>query len=323
MADTSISLRAIDSFFVSGGTRTLSGLPVDMRVLAQSAAPRPVDPNGDHTTGQMYVQAFRLAQPRHALPIVLWHGGGMTGVNWETTPDGRPGWLWRFLHAGYDVYVSDAVERGRSSWSTYPEIYESKPIFRTRDEAWQMFRIGLAEGYATDPAQRCAFDGQQFPVDHFDEFAKQWVPRWAGHETITSDAYDALLHRVGPCIVVAHSQGGGFSMLAAQRQPQLVRAVVALEPSGAPSFRSTERIPPHLVMWGDYIADHPVWPRYRQTVDQYCAALQEAGGAVEVVDLPQQGIRGNSHFLMMDSNSDALAEQVLAWLPAATGSPES
>lgn len=318
-----ISLRAIESFHVGGETRTLSGLPVDMRVLAQSAAPRTVDPNGDHMTGQMYVQGFRLAQPRHALPVVLWHGGGMTGVNWETTPDGRPGWLWRLLEAGYDVYVSDAVERGRSSWSAYPEIYASAPIFRTRDEAWHMFRIGPDDGYATDPAQRRAYDGQQFAVDSFDAFAKQWVPRWAGHEAITSDAYDALLRRIGPCIVVAHSQGGGFSMLAAQRQPQRVRAVVALEPSGAPAFMPTERVPPHLVMWGDYIDRHPVWPRYRRTVDDYCEALRGAGGQADVVDLPSQGVRGNSHFLMMDRNSDAIADRVLGWLAAVTDSPQS
>jgi hypothetical protein len=114
-----VALRSIDSFHVNGEVRTLSGLPVEQRVLAQGAAARPVDPNGDHMTGQMYCQAYRLAEPRHALPVLLWHGGGMTGTNWETTPDGRQGWLWRFLQAGYDVIVSDgsseAGHRGRAS----------------------------------------------------------------------------------------------------------------------------------------------------------------------------------------------------------------
>ena len=30
-------------------------------------------------------------------PIVLLHGGGMTGAMWEQTPDGRPGWMQHFL----------------------------------------------------------------------------------------------------------------------------------------------------------------------------------------------------------------------------------
>lgn len=313
-----VALRAIDSFFVGGESRTLCGLPVQMRVLAQNAAPRPIDPNGDHMTGQMYVQAFRLASPRHHLPIVLWHGGGMTGVNWETTPDGRAGWLWRLLSAGFDVLVCDAVERGRSSWSMYPQIYPTEPIFRTRNEAWDMFRLGPREGYHTDPACRVAFAGQQFDLASFDRFSCQWVPRWAGQETLISDAYDALLEKIGPCIVIAHSQGGGFAMLAAQRRPEAIRAVVAIEPSGAPSFKRLPQHPPHLVVWGDYIAEHPVWSRYRQTVDQYCASLAEAGARAQVLDLPAQGVRGNSHFLMMDRNSDVIADRILDWLQRTT-----
>ncbi|MEK7947519.1 alpha/beta fold hydrolase [Pigmentiphaga sp. YJ18] len=314
-APDEICLRAIDSFHVGGAVRTLRDLPVETRRLAQGAAPRPVDPNGDHVVGQMYVQAYRLARPRHALPVLLWHGGGMTGVNWETTPDGRPGWLWRFLRAGYDVYVSDAVERGRASWARHPELYADAPLFRTLDEAWDMFRMGPADGYRTDPAARRAHPGQQFPVDAFDQFARQWVPRWAGHEAITSAAYRALLDRVGSCIVVGHSQGGGFALLAAQERPETVRAVVALEPSGAPGAGQAG-IQPHLLAWGDHVDDHPVWRRYRATVDAHAAALAERGAPVEVLDLPAGGMRGNSHFLMMDRNSDLIADRVLHWLDA-------
>ncbi|MDH2238587.1 alpha/beta fold hydrolase [Pigmentiphaga sp. GD03639] len=314
-APDEICLRAIESFHVGGEVRTLRGLPTEARRLAQGAEPRPVDPNGDHVVGQMYVQAYRLARPRHALPVLFWHGGGMTGVNWETTPDGRPGWLWRFLGAGYDVYVSDAVERGRASWARFPELYAGAPLFRTMDEAWDMFRMGPAHGYRTDPAARLAHAAQQFPVGAFDQFARQWVPRWAGHEAVTSAAYRALLDRVGPCIVVGHSQGGGFALLAAQERPESVRAVVALEPSGAPAAPPAA-IPPHLIVWGDHIGDHPVWRRYRATVDAYAAVLARSGAAVESLDLPAEGVRGNSHFLMMDRNSGLIADRVLRWLDA-------
>ena len=70
----------------------------------------------------MYVQYVKLAQPRGRVPLLLWHGGGLSGVTWETKPDGKPGWQQFFLNAGDDVYVSDAVERGRASWARYPEI---------------------------------------------------------------------------------------------------------------------------------------------------------------------------------------------------------
>ena len=46
------------------------------------------------------------------------------------------------------------------------------------------------------------------------------------------------------------------------------------------------------------------------------AAVRAAGGSVDVVDLPAAGIRGNSHMIMMDRNSDEVAALVQDWLVA-------
>lgn len=317
-----LQLRQITSFFVGGGIRSLSGLPVEHLRFAQNGPMRAVDPNGDYISGQMYVQAYLQAEPRHPLPVVLWHGGGMTGANWESTPDGRPGWLDLLLRARFDVYVCDAVERGRAGWSRWPEIYTQAPLHRTLDEGWDMFRIGPAEGYRTHAQGRRAHDGQQFPVEAFDRFAAQWVPRWAGHEEATLAAYGALLTRMGRCIVVGHSQGGGFALEAARRWPGQVAAVAAIEPSGAPRPDALPdppvSLPPHLCMWGDFLALHPIWLRYRENVDAYCRALQSAQVRVYRCDLPAEGLHGNSHFPMMDRNSDAVGRRLLDWLEACT-----
>ena len=319
-----LKLRAIKSFHVGGGLRQLRGLPLEKHQFAQNGPAREVDPNGDHISGQMYVQAFLNAEPRHATPVLLWHGGGMTGANWESTPDGRPGWLTRFLLAGFDVYVSDAVERGRASWSRWPEIYAGPPLFRTLQEGWEMFRIGAAGSYGGDAANSVPFPGQQFPADAFEHFASQWVPRWTGHEDITMHAYGKLLERVGPCIVIGHSQGGGFALDAARRWPGQIAAVVAVEPSGAPAaagdraVRQVTAHPPHLVVWGDNIAGHPVWPAYRNTVDGYIGQLAAQGLSTTTLDLPRAGLPGNSHFPMLDRNSDEVAEKIIDWLVAST-----
>ena len=42
--------------------------------------------------------------------------------------------------------------------------------------------------------------------------------------------------------------------------------------------------------------------------------IRAAGVRVDVCDLPREGLKGNSHFPMMDRNSDAVAARVLAWL---------
>lgn len=314
-----LCLREIRSFFVGGTIQSLRGLPVEQRRFAQNGPTRSVDPNGEYVSGQMYVQAYLQASPTRRFPLLLWHGGGMTGANWETTPDSRPGWLAFFLRAGFDVYVSDAVERGRAGWARWPEIYAEAPLHRTLDEGWDMFRIGPRDGYSRTAVERRAYADQQFPVHDFDAFAAQWVPRWADHEAMTLAAYDALLQQVGPCIVLGHSQGGGFALEAVRRRPQQVAAVVAVEPSGAPQTPHADNVPslpPHLYVWGDYIDDHPIWRRYRANVDAHAAALKAAGTRAELCDLPSEGIRGNSHFPMMDRNSDAVARRVLRWLDA-------
>ncbi len=209
-------VKEVGSFHVGGRTVALSGMPTSEVVFSPGAPPIKVDPNGEFEAEQMYVQYVKLAQPKAKVPILLWHGGGLSGVTWESKPDGKPGWQQFFLNAGYDVYVSDAVERGRASWARYPEIFKTEPMFRTKKEAWELFRIGPS--YEVGGA-RVAFEGQQFPVEAFDQFAKQGVPRWVTNDAATQKAYDALVDKVCPCIVVVHSQGGNFGFTAALAAP--------------------------------------------------------------------------------------------------------
>jgi hypothetical protein len=37
------------------------------------------------------VQQFMQVSAKGKVPILLWHGGGLASVTWETTPDGRSG----------------------------------------------------------------------------------------------------------------------------------------------------------------------------------------------------------------------------------------
>lgn len=312
MALPPLMLSSIDSFFVGGGSTRLSGLPVQHRSMVLNGAPREIDPNGVHTHGQMYVQSYCLAHPRSQIPVLLWHGGGMTGVTWETTPDGRRGWIDLFLRAGYNVMVGDAVERGRSSFAMVPQIFREPPVFRTKEEGWKTFRLGLR--YDENPAERHTFADQRFPVASFDDFAKQWVPRWPAHEPIILAAYEALVRKVGPCFIVGHSQGAGFAAEVARSMPDQVRAVVAIEPGGMPMEGPTGPLPPHLFVWGDHIepsGSH--WIGYRDQADRYQASIAPCAQTT-LLDLPAEGTHGNSHFPMMDDNSHEVFELVLNWL---------
>ena len=251
-------------------------------MFTAGAPPIKVDPNGDFEVEQMYVQYVKLAQPKARVPLLLWHGGGLTGVTWETKPDGKPGWQKFFLQAGHDVYVSDAVERGRASWARYPEIFKSEPLFRTKKQAWEVFRIGPSYKLG---GQRVAFAGQLFPIEAFDQFIKQGVPRWSTTDADPRRAYNALVQKVCPCVVVVHSQGGNFGFNAALTAPDKVKALIAVEPSGAPEPAKVEPAKlkgvPHLVVWGDFIDKSAVWTRFVSAPNSYAEALAAAGGKAD------------------------------------------
>jgi pimeloyl-ACP methyl ester carboxylesterase len=307
-----LTVKEIGSFHFGGEQVTLSGLPRRNLVLTQGMPAREYSGDGDFESGQMYAQYVRLQAPRGKYPLLMWHGGGMTGATWETKPDGAPGWQSWFLSAGHDVFVSDAVERGRSGWSRFPEVYPGEPHFRSKRESWGLFRFGPPGSYET----RTGHPDGLFPLEHFNQFAKQVVPRWACNDDLTQTAYDGYVRKVGPCVVMTHSQSGQFGFAAARHAPDLVRAVVTVEPSGAPDPQTVDvaavRSVPHLAVLGDHIDS--MWQEIITKLRHYFEAIRAAGGIADIIDLPAMGIRGNSHFPMMDRNSDQVATLVQEWM---------
>jgi hypothetical protein len=265
----------------------------------------------------MYVQYFLPANERCAYPLLMWHGGGLTGVTYETTPDGREGWLNYFLRKGWAVYNSDAVERGRAGWAQYPDIFKGEPIFLTTANPFERFRIGDGpNSYDPDPAKRKVMAGSQFPVEGYENFVKQGVPRWTTTDDATIAAYIAEIDRVGPSILLFHSQAGSFGFKVAQARPDKVKALIAIEPAGLgdPAKADALKNIPTLIVYGDYIERDSRWPKIRANGIAFADAIKAAGGSVEIVDLPQIGIKGNSHMVMMDKNNLEVAALIQKWL---------
>ncbi len=311
------TLKDFGSFHVGGRQVSLSGYPVTESVFTKGAAPTRVDPNGDFEVEQMYVQYLIPGNQKGKYPLLMWHGGGLTGVTWETKPDGKPGWMQYFFRAGHAVYVSDAVERGRASWARYPEIYPGVPFFRTKQEAWELFRIGPNGSYNVDPAKRVAHPGQRFPLAAFDQFNKQFVPRWTTNDAVTQRAYDALIQKMGQSVILVHSQGCNFAFHAALAAPDKVKALIAIEPSGVPAIGpELDKLKniPILIVWGDYVTTQEFWARQQPAVVKFAQEVNARGGKVDWIDLPKRGIKGNGHMMMMDENSDQIAALVQDWM---------
>ncbi|MBR0650614.1 alpha/beta fold hydrolase [Roseomonas terrae] len=309
----SVSLQRWGSFHVGGREVRVAGEAVREVLYTPGSAPARLDPNGTYLVGGMYAQ-FMLPEPRRgAVPLMLWHGGGLTGACWETTPDGREGWQHFFLRQGWEVVVGDAVERGRAGWTRIPEETGGAPVVGPLENPWLRFRIGPGT-----PQEGRVFPGQQFPSDpeSWRAFIRQNVPRFTTTDEMILAAYGALLDRVGPSAVVAHSQGGFFGWRAAQEWPDKVRALVLVEPAsvGLAEKVAALRGVPVLMIFGDYIAEDARWPTIRGHGVAFADAVRAAGGSVDVMDLPARGIRGNSHMIMMDRNSDEVAALVQDWL---------
>lgn len=312
-----LALERWGSFHVGGREVVVQGEPVREVVFTPGGVPARVDPNGTYLVGAMYAQEMVPSPLRGAAPMLLWHGGGLTGVSWETTPDGREGWQHFFLRRGWHTVVSDAVERGRAGWTRIPEQTGGTALTLTLDNPWERFRVGDGPGSF---ARGTVLAGNQFPHDRasYLNFVRQIVPRFTTTDEMTLEAYIALLERVGASVIVAHSQAGLFAWRAAQERPNLVRALVLVEPAavGDPSKVAALRGVPALMLYGDFIAQDARWPTIRANGVRFAEAVRAAGGSVDVVDLPERGVRGNSHMVMMDRNSDVVAGVVQEWLAA-------
>jgi pimeloyl-ACP methyl ester carboxylesterase len=189
--------------------------------------------------GQMFVERLTPARLRQRYPMVLIHGAAQTATNWMGTPDGREGWAEFFCSQGYQVYMVDQPARGRSAWHeaidgkvrtfdaqtleklfTAPELYSLWPQAKLHTQ-WP--GTGPKHGQIGDPI--------------FDQFYASQVQFLASNtetEKLVEHAAAALLDKIGPAIVLTHSQSGPFGWLIADARPKLVKAIVAVEPAGPP-----------------------------------------------------------------------------------------
>ena len=312
-----IQVKNRGSFHVGGEKSIIKNAPVEEYPYSGKFLLR-CDPNGTHWTKQMYVQYTVLGGVKAPYPVLMWHGGGLTGVTWETTPDGREGWDTLFLRAGYDVYVSDAVERGRASWAKFPEINATPPVFHTFEARWLNLKMGVD--------YPIPYEGNRFPVEYYDQLMMQGVPRWVTSDEWTMDAYVKYLERmqglVDGVILLAHSQGCIFAQKAAKLFPNFVKALILVESAGLPDegedYSVFSKIP-QLYVYGDFMSEkyEPVhsWVQsIRENSARWRKYLDELNADYTWMDLPEWGIKGNSHMLMMDNNNDEIAGMIFKWL---------
>jgi pimeloyl-ACP methyl ester carboxylesterase len=338
--DKSITLAEQGSFFVGG--RIVQGKGV------YDPAKDTSNTNEGNTfwTDQMYVQYQIPVNPRK-YPLVLVHGGGGTGRVWETTPDGREGYQTLFLRRGFAVYIVDFPRRGRAGYPSFngpfgevdgTAVVANKTNRAGVQYAWSRWRLG--------PKYPDVFPVQQFPMKGLDQFMQHLVPTVSDNPEIISRALVALLDKIGPAILVTHSQSGLFGWLAGSRSPN-VKGIISYEPgfvfpqdempapiplykgtqvAGTPvtpaEFINLAKLPIQVV-YGDNIPKLPIpdlvadGRRAQQVTSQlFAKTLNSKGGNASVLLLPDVGLYGNSHFMFSDLNNVEVADQMSLFLSA-------
>lgn len=274
---------------------------------------------------------YQIPADDNGNPMVYLHGYGQSRMGWMTTPDGREGWSDIFLKNGHSAFLVDQPRRGEAgmtaamttdgidTWS------EDSKEYMPGDQAWYThFRIGRVA-----PEQ---YDGSQFPEgdEAQNQFFRQMTPNTGSYdEEVDAAALGAVLEDVyemtgNKAIYVTHSQGGRVGWSTPMDH---VSAIVAIEPGGAPEIGSEnyqkllDAKIPIVIYFGDYISNGPediqssgFWKGVEDGAFAFAEAYNADGGDCTVVDLPTEGITGNSHFMFQEMNNKEIADHIENWL---------
>lgn len=262
-------------------------------------------------------------------PIVMLHGGFHNGSAYLSTPDGRDGWADEFARRGHNVYVMDWPGHGRSpSFDGFTDLSMAdvgKSLGILLEEvgpaivfahsaggpiAWwvaENYRshvkavVGIAPGapanlvpvLATDTSDGSQNSGREGhpivsvpdrPAYVDRDFIKEF---WANSRRFPHKAFEKYARSIGhesPKILNERFNVGGTGLYL--KEPERLKDL------------------PILVITGE------LDPRHPPEVD---GALAQFLGA-DFIWLPDLGIRGNGHMLMIEDNHMEIASHIGDWL---------
>jgi pimeloyl-ACP methyl ester carboxylesterase len=322
--------------------------------------------------GQIYVE-YQIPKKRtQPYPLVIVPGAAQTATNFNGTADGREGWTQHFLRRGYAVYVVEQPGRARSAYQPDTDGPQAFPQLMNVQQ-----RFTAPEKYTLWPQARLhtQWPGTGMAGDMtFDQFFASQVPFVQKPEVTQAenrDALAALIDKLGPIVLMTHSQSGAYGWEAVDQRPNMVKALVGVEPSAPPVHdieflgasdwfrdgaatrswgltaipityappaasvselafeqqdkadgpelakcwlqKSPARQLPNLqklpiaIVTGEASFHAP----YEHCVVKY---LEQAGVHPTWFNLGAMGIHGNGHMMMLEKNSDQIADVIEKWV---------
>jgi pimeloyl-ACP methyl ester carboxylesterase len=271
-------------------------------------------------------------------PLVLSPGGAHTGTCYLAAADGRPGWAHDFVRAGYKVVVTDWPGTGRSGYIPIDDLTGEvvveglgkilaslgEPALVMTHSMSGAYGWKLVEKYGELIVKLVAIapgppGNIQAVSDIVSETADTVVVRSSVTLTINlrqpvvSDRNFVEVKLVGASTQFPRGQIGLYASSLVPIPPRLLYQRRNIRGSqlkiGDLSNYRGKRI---LVMTGTADADHP-----RKLDEGIVTWLNEHGAKAEFIYLGDRGITGNGHMMMLENNSTALADQIMAWIEGA------
>lgn len=232
------------------------------------------EPGNETMHGAMYVETWVPKNIRHPYPIVIiGFSVGQDEYEFMQTPDGRPGWAYNLVNQGYTIYMMDFPGLGRAGF--IPGVDgEPTPQRSTNliEEIWtggrspasewskeQHVREKRVQEFADWPQwkKESQWPGQSGKGKKgepaFDYYAKMEVNGVSKFDLEGKDTRDdlvQLLDMIGQPVVLLLHSGSAVGWLVADSRPQLVKAILAVEPNSPPIMNAERGATGPGNVWG-------------------------------------------------------------------------
>ena len=289
------------------------------------------------------VSYYDLLQPAGGStkpPLLLIPGGAHSGACYLSTADGRPGWAHAFVRRGYAVAVADWPGCGRSGYVASDKLdgelvvaglgrvleslgqpavvlthsmsgaYGWKLLERYGRHIERLVGIAPSPPGNIQPAPEVLREDEDTVEAQLFKGAAVAVLSQKEAFVASRDFVDKKLIGTGTLFPRDQAANYAASLIAIPPRLLLERFNIGGSQLKVADFAhfSGKRV---LVMTGTHDADHPVSVD-RPIVDW----LNEHGAKADFLYLGERGIEGNGHMMMLEKNSDALADLIVSWLEA-------
>jgi hypothetical protein len=267
------------------------------------------------------------------VPIVMWHSTSVK--TWTSDPPflgGHQNFQDIFLRRGWGVYIIDLPRQGRANYGCFAPNYVSNWPQVGRDQRTFTGAVAWRLGTWVPPGPPTYFPGSRMaPLDPNGELVNQILrARYPDNEQLPdafpleANSVGKLLDQIGPAILFTHSGSGYPGWLTVIGSPK-VKSVVSFEPGtfvwpvgDAPvgqirvvplaDFLKLTKIPIVIVICDRYPAAN------LSIAQQWVTTANNHGGNAKLIVLPNLGILGNSHIMMMEENNVQIADLVSQFL---------